>query len=202
MEFPFHRSRIEKDPIEQMMDIIAGEIGFYEPMFVPILDATIRDLDAQRLTFGVVESVQTRFCPDASFQATLNACAARCSSPVILLEVGMGYKKTELRQLNSPQMNLIPSPPPRQQLRVLNAIPNNAARKLSIQIPRFMRVPSISVLRRTFDAENDSTAAQVAEATENLQSWVSSNGSRLVNQRVIIEARKIHDRVFGIVTPI
>jgi hypothetical protein len=199
MELPFHRSTVEKDAIEKLMDIIAGEVGFYPPIFVPVLNQELAT--AGRLTFPAVENVRGRFCPDASFQSTLNACAAHATSPLILLEIGMGYKKTELRQMNSSQIDLIPFAPPKPQLRVLNSMANPAARKISFQIPRYMRVPANSVLAVTFNAPDGSSPLS-AERIENLHSWISSDGSRLADRRVSIQVQKVHDRAFAIVAPV
>ena len=41
LELPLHRSTGQKDPTERLMDVIAGEIGFYEPIFLPILNQEI-----------------------------------------------------------------------------------------------------------------------------------------------------------------
>lgn len=94
-EFPFRRvsgQDIEKEPLEKLMDMIAGELGFLDSLFRPVLDA---EIGGGKLTFGAVESIRSRFCPDASFQATLNACAARLERPVVIVEVGMAYKNSE-----------------------------------------------------------------------------------------------------------
>jgi hypothetical protein len=79
-EFPFRRvsgQDIDKEQLEKLMDMIAGELGFLDSLFRPVLDDEIA---GGKLTFGAVESIRSRFCPDASFQATLNACAARVDS--------------------------------------------------------------------------------------------------------------------------
>ena len=82
MELPLHRSTLEKDPTEKLMDVIAGEIGFYTSMFEPVLTTELKNNG--QFSFDVVENVRSRFCPDASSQATLNACAARVKIPVII----------------------------------------------------------------------------------------------------------------------
>ena len=198
LEFPFHRSTLEKDATEKLMDIIAGEIGFYEPMFLPLLDREIKNVG--RLTFAVVEHVRAQFCSDASFQSTLNACAARYASPVVLLEIGMGYKKTELRQLSSRQLYLLPPSAPKEQLRVINAMPNSAARKVSLRIPRYMRVPKRSILTTAFNAADNSSSVPL-EGTENLHSWISSDGSALASRRISIQIQKAPGRLFAIIAP-
>lgn len=197
MELPLHRSTIEKDPTEKLMDVIAGEIGFYDPMFEPVLNAELQT--SGRFTFDVVENVRAQFCPDASSHSTLNACAARVKIPVVVLEIGMSLKKTEMRRVQSKQIELIPSKPPTPRLRVISSMPNAAARKISMQIPKYMRVPSISILTKIFKAETDSDLIPT-EANENLAWWTASDRSSLPDTQVSVQAIKVGDRVLAIVS--
>lgn len=201
-ELPFHRttiSGIEKDPIEKLMDIIAGEVGFFDPLFRPVLETEIQA--SGRLSFEVAENVRIRYCPDASFQSTLNACAARLDAPVILLEAGMGLKKREFRELHDLQMALIPLPKPKACLRVLSSIPNEAARDVSLRIHKNMRVPETSIVYKVFNADSETTAA-ASEASETLATWTSSDGGHLPEVMVHIQAQKRNDRVLAIVAPV
>jgi hypothetical protein len=197
MELPLHRSTVEKDPIEKMMDVIAGEICFYSPMFLPVLHEKVKNFG--RLSFDAVNSIREDFYPEASFQATLNACVAQVKTPALLLEIGMGLKKTELRRIQSKQMNLLPEAPPKPKLRVLSSMSNLAARQISLQIPRFMRVPSRSILTRIFKGETNSLTTS-GEAQENLIWWTSSDGGALSPAQVNIQAIKVNDRIFAIVS--
>ena len=197
MELPLHRSTIEKNPTEKMMDIIAGETCFYAPIFVPVLEAKIKSHG--RLTFKAVESVREDFHPEASFQATLNACVAHVKTPVVLLEIGMGLKKVEQRRVQSKQMDLLPTNPPKPQLRVLNSMPNATARQISLQIPRHMRVPSRSILAKLFKGETDLVTIS-GNAQENLAWWTSSNDGALPPTQVSVHAVKVNDRVVAIVS--
>jgi len=52
LQFPLHRSTIKKDPVEKMMDLIAGDIGFLDELFIPVLQAEIIGRD--QLTFASV----------------------------------------------------------------------------------------------------------------------------------------------------
>lgn len=198
-ELPLRRTTItaiEKDPIEKLTDMIAGDVGFFDPLFRPVLDAAI--LPAGKLTFDVVENIRAQFCPDASFQATLNACVARFGVPAVVLEAGLGLKLGELRALHSPQASLFPEPKPTPRLRVFNAVSNAAARRSCIQIPRNMRVPDCSIISAVFNAsEEDGDATR--EAVENLSAWVASDGSGLPAQEVSIHAKRVCDRVFAII---
>jgi hypothetical protein len=196
LEFPFRRTNaadIEKDPIEKLMDMIAGDLGFLETLFRPVLRG---ELVNNRLTFDAVESVRGRFCPDASFQATLNACVAQAPTPIILIEAGLGLKQSQKRELRDTQLQLLPTRPPKPCLRVLRSMSNGAARKSGFLVHKNWRVPGYSVIAKVFNSDLDIND----EAIENLGSWKSSDGSSLQSVNVLIQARKIQGRVFAIVS--
>ena len=196
LEFPFRRtnaSDIEKDPIEKLMDMIAGDLGFLETLFRPVLNG---ELGNSKLTFDTVESVRGRFCPDASFQATLHACVSQTSKPIVLLEAGLGLKQDQKRALKDTQLQLIPARPPKPCLRVLRSMSNIPARKTGLLVHKNWRVPGYSIIAKVFNSELETNG----EAVENLGSWKSSDGSSLKYVNVVIQARKIQDRVFAIIS--
>ncbi|HUA68219.1 MAG TPA: hypothetical protein VMA13_06700 [Candidatus Saccharimonadales bacterium] len=195
-EFPFKRTNaadISKDPVEKLMDMIAGDLGFLEPLFRPVLHG---ELGNNRLTFNTVESVRNRFCPDASFQATLNACITNANRPTVLLEVGLGLKQSQKRALQDGQLHLLPSKPPKPCLRVLRSMSNNPARNTGLLIHKNWRVPGYSIIAKVFNSD----AEIVGESVENLGSWKSSDGSSLKYVNVLIQAKKVQNRVFAIIS--
>src|SRR6266496_359673 len=194
-EFPFRRTNaadIEKDSVEKLMDMIAGDLGFLEPLFRPVLNG---ELGNGNLTFDTVESVRGRFCPDASFQATLNACVTHADAPIVLVEAGLGLKRSQKRALRDGQLQLLPTQPPRPCLRVLRSISNGAARRSGLLVHKHWRVPEYSVIAKVFNSDSEIGG----EAIENLSSWKSSDGSSLKYVNVLIQARKIRERVFAII---
>lgn len=196
LQLPLHRSTMKKDAVETMMDIIAGDIGFYEPLFDPFLQ---EQLTAQgRLTFDGVRQIRSQFCPSASLQATLNACSTRASSPVVHLEAGMGFKREEERLLQSPQRELFASPKPKSQFRVLSTASNDAAKRRGLRIHKKMRIPTQSIISQVFSGAEEFSCFS---AVENLQWWSSSRGTWLAPCEVVIEAMKVRERVWAIVTP-
>ncbi|MGO8930350.1 MAG: hypothetical protein ACLQU3_26070 [Limisphaerales bacterium] len=197
-EFPFRRTNlvdIEKDPVEKMMDMIAGGLGFSEPLFRPILDQVA---GGRKLTFDTVEVVRQQFCPDASFQATLNACVTHVATPVVLLEIGLGLKKEQQRALHDPQLQFLPTPVPKPCLRVLRSMPNAASREISLQVHKNWRVPGYSIIAKVFNSDANNRDGQ---SVENLSSWKSSDGSSLADLDVLIQARKVQDKVYALVCP-
>lgn len=196
-EFPFRRvsgEDIEKEPLEKLMDMIAGELGFLDSLFCPLLNTEVGD---GRLSFNAVENIRGRFCPDASFQATLNACAARLKDPIVIVEVGMAYKKSEKELLSRLGERAPKSLRPRPTLRVLRSMPNAAAHEIGLLIHKKRRVPETSVIAKLYAAGENET---FAEGEENLESWIASDGSSLGKFHVLIQARKVQDHTFAIVS--
>jgi hypothetical protein len=198
-ELPFHRTLIggrPKDPIEKLTDLVAGDLGFFDRLFLPVLSREVGT--SKRLTFEIVERVRAEFCSDASFVATLNACLSRVDFPVILVKAQIALKKSERDQLNSPQRYLFPLARPTPQLRAISAIANEAAKKVSFYIPANMRIPKSSIIAKLFVEQEP--MLRTGEALENLKDWTSSDGSSLPTRRVSVQARKIHDEVFALVS--
>lgn len=184
---------IEKDPVEKLTDIIAGDFAFYEPLFRPVLDSELHK--AGRLTFRVVERVRSRFNPEASFVSTLNACVAKSPLPVILVEAGLGLKRSEQRMIQngaaSPK-DFVPS------LRVLRSIPNDTARRSLPHVPKQIRVPEESIIARVYGS-NLQSIADGGSAEENLRTWTTSSGGGLPALAVAVEARRFGDRVVALI---
>ena len=187
---PAYRS--EHDPLERMMDEIAGHVGFYGPFFDQAFDAAHGGKTL--LTFGTVESVRTGGFPEASFQATLNACAKQMPTPLVYLEATLAYKKEERRRHQTP--SLFGDAPPPGELRAVKVIPNKAAQQEGFTIPTNMRVPAASVIRRLFDADQTD-----GDSLEDLNQW-ESRGKTLEQRAVTVEGRKLADRVVAIVQPV
>ncbi len=196
LQLPLHRSTEEKDGVERMMDLIAGDIGFYPPLFNPVLSRHIQK--AGRLTFAVVENIRREYSSTASFEATLNACASRLTGPVLVVHAKMKLKRAAERALKSGQFNFFPVEKPVPQLRVATAVGNDAARATGLAIHPNMRVPTASVIAAMFGHGNDFTSQS---ADENLGWWGTSDGKVLQSASVRVEAMKVKDRVWAIVSP-
>ena len=191
MPEPVYRS--EHDPIERMMDEIAGHVGFYEPLFQPAYQQA--NLGQPHLKFGTIETIINDAFPTASFQATLFACTRRLQTPVIYLEAALDHKKEVKRRLAAP--SLFDVDPPPGELRVVKVRANDAAFKDKFFIPEKMRVPADSVIHRLFDAEPMTDG----DGEECLSHW-KSQGKPLGRRAVVVEARKVPDRVIAIVQPV
>jgi len=186
--------RASHDPVERLMDEIAGRIGFYEPLFGPIF---AHERTNSLLEFKTVEAIRNAYCDKASFQSTLFACQRRMITPVVYVEAEMKYKAHEERRLRSKQRALFQDDPPVAKLRIGLAVPNQAANDQDFRIVPNMRVPEGSIIHKL---HSDASAEQ-ASGSENLESWEFSDGGSLPNCEVWVDARKAGDRVIAIVQP-
>lgn len=193
-QLPLRRTTVngpEKDPIEQITDIVASDFAFFAPIFMPVFR---RELGKEtRVSFELVNRVRHRFCGEASAAATLNACVAAAPMPTIYLEAKLGHKKAEMERIQQGETGIVPS------LRVLKSVPNAAARDARLHIPQNMRVPAASVIARVHSEGADVFSTHSA-STESLSEWTTSQGGCLPNVEVVVEAKLIGDRVVAIVT--
>jgi hypothetical protein len=177
------------------MDEIAGQVGFYGPLFDPVFAKAHRG--RQLLTFETVQGVIDGGFGEASFQATLNACTRNLKTSVIYLEAALGHKKAVKDELedDSPRLFAFEEPPP--ELRV-RAVANEAAQAEKFVIPQNMRVPEASVIRSLFEADGERDAT----SREDLSMWSDSKGKKLEGRAVAVEAKRAFDRVIAIVQPV
>jgi len=187
--------RSAHDPVERLMDEIAGRIGFYEPIFGPVFTCEHK---RPLLEFRTVEAIRSAYCDKASFQATLFACQRRMNTPVLYIEAEMKLKVEEERRLHSTQRRFLDDDPPVAKLRVGLSVPNRAASDEGFRIAPNMRVPEGSTIHKLYSEPN----VVEASGSENLGAWEFSNGSSLPEREIWVDARKAGERVIAIVQPI
>jgi hypothetical protein len=196
MKLPFRRTRtIKKDPEEILMDKIAGDLGFYSPLFLPEVRA--RTAKVKRLTFSIVDELKREVCPIASFQVTMRAAVERVNFPCLFIIAGYGLKKQEERMLKSKQNSLFPEEVEKivEKFRAKQIQSNNYARQQGMLIFKNMEVPKNSVIFKTFESFDSD---QVFSDFENLNFWKSSKGC-LADFDVYIEAKKMRDNVWALI---
>lgn len=197
-QFIFHRTSTVRSPTERLMDEIAGVIGFYDPILRPMLTREINNNGT--LTFEIVDRIRKELFPEASFQATLIACVKRASIPVIYVEAKSNYKKKELAQLQSNQLDLFPNDPPKPELRAYMVFPNDEARKIGLRIDPNMKVPERSIISSAFNTTDGIDSTFDTSGVESLRDWKHSNGVPVGESNVRIEARRVPGKVIAIVT--
>jgi len=200
LELPFHRSTSDRSPLEQLMDVVAGEVGFHNEIMDPAITEEIQYTGW--LSFAGVERIRASVCPDASFASTLNACVKRSPKAAVLITAGMGYKKAERAKLESKQLEFLPSAQPEAQLRVLSAVFSDVARSVRFRIDRNMAVPSASIVYAMFFGTLGQTARlSPSPHTENLEIWRHSDGEPIGRGQILIEVRRSGDRVLALLQP-
>jgi len=188
--------QIEKDPIESLVDMVAGELAFYKPLFQPVLQRAVSA--AGRLSFHAIEQARAAATPEASFYATAIACVRITSDPVCLLCVDHDWKESEKRGLASPQLDLRGLTPanPQAQLRAVRVIPNDAAKNRPLRIFRNMRVPATSVLHEAYQSSDDT----MIRGSEDQADWETTEQGHLPQLPIEIEAVRRGRYVYGLIS--
>jgi hypothetical protein len=193
LQLPLNRSRIKGSPTERMMDLIAGELNFYSPLFRPVLNVELKR--SGNLTFAGVERIRDEFHPAASFQSTLNACVRTAPFAAAVVEASLEHKNCEIQAMNPSQGVLIDLPPVPKALRLTSVAPNEDGRSLGLHLK--LRVPTNSVIATVFNGSEEFSAARTA--IEDLGDWTHSNSPALAHCVVQIEARKLGDLVLALI---
>jgi hypothetical protein len=180
-----HDPTVPKSAEESIVDVIAGEFSFYEPMLRPFMQGDI--------SFEKIEAIRAEHCPEASVYSAILNLSKIWPSPCIWLEAALAPKRGEVSQN---QGTFAFKPAPERKLRAVHVNPNERARQTGLtMIPNF-RVPKSSVISRVFEL------GQADEAIENLEAWESSDGTRLDDRRVRIRAKKLGDSVHAVILPL
>ena len=188
LAFAFRRTRQNRpEPGEALVDRVAATLAFFPDMFEPVVKEEYTQ--EGRFTFDVIDRVRQRIAPDASREATANACLRYVPSPVWFLQCHMGLKASEMRRLNNPQMSFFPEEPPKDKLRVRNGSSSPWAEDLGIRFHPNMRVPESSIVTLGFDDE----LGEPKQGTEALDAWATSSGGPIGYGEIHLEAIKISD---------
>jgi hypothetical protein len=197
--FQFRRTPSKKkDPLERIVDRIAGYHAFYEPIFYPYLEKELES--SGTLTFQCIENLKESICFGASREATARGAVIQCAHPQLFLIADYGFKAAELREMNSPFASLFPDTEPifESKLRAVDVIGNEAANDAGLRIHRNMEVPSDSVITEAY--ESISTIDPLS-ADENLNWWKHSRG-RLDDRPIYVEAIKTGERAYALISEI
>lgn len=194
ISFNFRRTVVpDKDPIEQLMDAIAGELAFYRPMFA--LSA-----GGVRPTLAMLEEHRLNQAASASREAAYGTDVGRLQVPAVFLVAELELKARERRSLQTGF--LFPQAVPTPELRAVGVVSSEPSRQCGLFIPRNMRVPGKSVISRVFFEKTVDLADRTWESRELLSDWSDSKGNCLADMPVIVEAGRAGSRVFALITPV
>lgn len=188
-KFVFRRTQASKrDPVERLMDQIAGQLAFYPPLFLPALE--MHRIDLSRPTLASIVEFRDDACPFASLQSTIAAVLRHVPVPAILVEARNELKSSERAEASGARAAT-------PQLRAVTTTHNAAAIAEKFYIHRWMRVPHDSVIWRVYDG-NLTNEARIQE--EDL-SWWESQGAHLPEEPLLVDAMTAgNGRVLALVT--
>jgi hypothetical protein len=169
------RTRRERpEPVEQVIDLIAGSIGFWAPIVKPVL---VANLASGVDVLAAFEATRKELAPDASREASYRAFANMLSVPLIIMWVDYGCRAADRRAGGNPARSLA--------LRAKTVIRSDLAMKRGLNVPVNFRIPSDSVITRA-------TAGRLCTALVELSDlghWRDSTGQTLRAGPVKITAR-------------
>lgn len=166
----------QKNRVEHIVDLIGAEVGFYQPIFRPVVDMYTASL----LNWEIVNKIKDRFAPSSSLMAVTKAIVKHWPLPVFLL-----YSEYKGRKNN---------PLDAQALRATVEDWNSHARTSGLFFFPNMRVPKSSPIYETF------FSSITNEDFENLSNWDTSSGSRLLSRNSFTSARKYHEGVLALIS--
>ncbi len=198
--FPGFRRTIaaqrSKDPIESVVDHIAGRVAFHPPFLKPALDRAIAAHAG--LTFEALEAARNAAAPTASMFATAMGSIHVIPTPIIFVTAGMALKAEELRLSRGSQQTFpFASVTAEEKLRVTTVASNDTAAGSVLAIRRNMRVPNRSVL-----AQVHASSVDVMLGADEDQNWWEVSGSGpLTSAPIRVEAMRRGRYVYGLITP-
>jgi hypothetical protein len=161
-----------KSPEESMVDVIAGEFAYFEPMVRPFVKG--------KLTFEAIDHARQALCPEGSYLSALFGLVMVWSVPCLLVEAKWAGKRSGEDYA----------------LRAVHVAANDEARAADLQLHRNFRVPKCSIIHRVFDG-----VVPDGTADENLAWWESSDGTQLPHQQLRVSTKKIGDTVYAMLIP-
>ena len=175
---PFRRHQFEaSNPVESLVDSVASEFAFFEPVFRPIVETYARSF---RLNFDTIELIRNQYAPTASLLSTMKAVVRYWPTAAATLTA-------EFRgRLNSPQTDAA--------LRVSPQGYNERANRIGLLIYPNMRAPASSPIHQAYLTNVDQNAL------ENLGEWETSSGKCLSAIEVFTSARYINERVYAVLS--
>ena len=172
-----HRANLANS-VEELVDLVAAEIAFYEPLFSPIVTAYCN----QPLSWNVVHEIKQIFAPTASKFALVKAILRYWRQPAFLIYAALRTRKNKDNEQPS--------------LRISIKGINQYSRECEVYFIKNMRVPLSSPVYHTF-----STGTPI-EDFEILSNWITSNGHKLANVEAYTSATPYDNGVLALISPI
>lgn len=182
-----------KAPIESVVDYVAARIGFYPPLFTPILDDAVRA--AGGFTFRALDLARQAATPNPSLHATALAGIRFTPEPTVFLTADLACRAAEARAARSPQQAFdFARVEPKFDLRAVSVATNEAARKSRLAIHRNIRIPEDSVITQAFESPGSEDFCQ----RENQDWWETSKNGALPALPLRVQAARRGGFVYGL----
>jgi hypothetical protein len=182
-----------KDPVEALVDQVAGELAFYDPFVRPAFESEVECVGT--LTLDGVSRIAAAVAPEASFSSAAFALVRMAREPMAFLVADMRLKPTEARRLNSGQLTFLDARRPQEKLRVISVYPNDRATDAGFKIFQHFRVPPESVISRVYHEGLKGSGW----AEENQATW-ESGGRYLGLLPLRVEARRFGSVVYALMS--
>jgi hypothetical protein len=170
----FRRTHVvcdKKDPEESLVDVVAGHLAFHPSL--------VRPYAKRVLSFELMEEIRAAVFPEASRTAAMIGIPKAWPHPAVLVKVTLATNRSSNDK----------------QLRATDVSVNQAATDEGVFAIRNFRVPEGSILHDVFAGKTGR-----AEAVEEMEHWVSSDGTRWTGGRFKVRATRMGDCVQAILT--
>lgn len=160
----FRRTKVRRpEPVEQVIDVVASTLGFWDPIIRPAL---ARALTSSDNVLDAFDAVRRDFVPEASWESTYRALTQMVDFPLVVLRVGYGSRRAD---------NALPDKLRSLALRAQTVIANDLAAGHKMEVWPNFRIPVHSVIAVAFENSPASPLIQ----TDRLENWKDSKGRRL-----------------------
>jgi hypothetical protein len=175
---PFRRHRVERtNPVERLIDRIAGELAFYTPMFGPLVKGAHK---RHRLSFATVEDLKAAYAPSSSLLAAANAVVKHWPSPAVVVTASVRGRKSDPNKDRS--------------LRIATQTAGIIAWEPRLYFFPNMRIPMSSPIYAAFSQKRK------IEGLENLGAWNTTSGQSLPRIPVFTSAICLGNVVYGLIS--
>lgn len=190
------KEKKRKDPVESLVDSIAGDLAFYEPFFAPLLERAIEQTGT--LNFETIETARRAFSESASFYGAARAAVQAVHRPACFVRVEPRLKKARRRLLDSNQGRLelgMDKKPPDPPLRLVDFWASDATAASPLELHQHMRVPEQSVLHEVHEIPHSQTKSR----TEDQSWWETSTKGSYSPLPIRVEATRRGQWVYGLI---
>lgn len=189
------RTDVAKDPLESVVDHVAGHLAFLPRFFAPILHSAVSQTGGE-FTFAAIEVARGAVDPAPSLFATAIGSLAVASMPLLLVEVELAFKKAEARALRSVQQAFdFAAPSAASKVRAVKVVPNQPAKSSNVALRPNMRIPRRSVLMQAFESSSEVDLV----AIEDQGWWETSSSGFLPTLPLRVQAVRRGRYVYGLI---